>query len=369
MKNSTQIKKHRSKKLVKEKIDINSLLKENKLLKNRILQNSNSFFSQAHFFQSLLTLNEIHLLQSIVESSVHFLNADRVSLYKYIPEENIFKIFSFFDSREGVEVNSEGSENDRILHLVKKSKSSLTIREILNNKKVYELWQSTKCKSLVYSPIFIGTLFWGILTIDAIKFHNLNIETIKNANILTRLIGLALKNVKNYQKLIAEKNHVRSKLLSEHQQFLKSLNFEFKRARRTNLPLSLISVVLESKDSSNSLSQERISLMSIIRKICEKNLREVDMIFEDEKKDRLWIILPITNFNGLSFIMERLNLNIYLDLAKQSNYFSCFGFCSMDESIKQPKQMIQICNESHQLHRTVRSLINEKKENSSINET
>jgi hypothetical protein len=60
--------------------------------------------------------------------------------------------------------------------------------------------------------------------------------------------------------------------------------------------------------------------------------------------------------------MERLNHIINMDIAGQTNFSNYFGFCSLDESIKQPKQMIETCNESYQLHRSVRSLLIEKKE-------
>ena len=67
---------------------LESLIKENSLLKKRVLDTPKTFFSQANFFSNLITLNEIQLIQSVVESTVNFQSANQASLYKYEKTSN-----------------------------------------------------------------------------------------------------------------------------------------------------------------------------------------------------------------------------------------------------------------------------------------
>lgn len=341
---------------------LTSLQRENELFQKRILEKTNTFFTQAQFFGSLLTLNEIQLIQSFVESAAHFLNANQVSYYQYNSKENHFTKSASYHRSKGLKIDYNGSINDRLLLLIRESRSVLSIREILHNEMLHKIWKSSESKALIYCPIFYENHFFGILAIDEIKFFHLNRETIKDAGIVAKLSALAIKNIKLHQRSISEKKIVQSKQLTEYQQFLKALNYEFKRAGRGELPLSLILIVLENRNHKNKLDDKGILLAQRIKKSCQKNLRDIDLNFGGDTPGTFWAILPITDFSGLAYVMERLNLVLNMDLAGQSNYLCHFGFSSLDQGIKQPKQMIETCKESFHLHRTVRMLLYNKKE-------
>lgn len=335
---------------------------ENELLKRRILETSETFFSQAQFFNSLLTLNEIHLIQGLVEASAQFLNASKTSFYQFKTKDSSFTKSASFHKTDGLQLEIEASMKDKILFLIRESQTIITIREILHNEKLYELWRHSTSKALLYCPLFFGKNFMGILTVDEIKFHLINQQTVKNLLVISKLAAAAYKNVKSHQRMIAEKKQIQTQVLSEYQEFLKTLNFEFKRARRIELQLSLIYVVLESRKENDIFDKEGMVLIKKIRTSCKKNLREIDLLYDDITPGRFWILLPMTDFNGLAYVLERLNLLINMDLASQSHYFCHLGFSSMDQEIKLPKQMMITCKESYQLHRTVRALLNKKKE-------
>ena len=346
----------------KKNNDRKEVQQENELLKKRILETSDTFFSQAQFFNSLLTLNEIHLIQGVVESSTKFLNASRTSFYQFSRKDLSFSKSASFSITDGLQVEADACTKDRILYLIKESRSILTIREILHNEILYKHWQSSISKALLYCPIFLGKHFIGILTIDEIKFHHLNRQTVKNLMVISKLTASAFKNVKGHQRIIAEKNKVQSQVLSEYQDFLKTFNLEFKRAHRNELQLSLIYIVLEARTKDQVFNKEGIELIEIIKSSCKKNLREIDLFFDDTTPGRCWILLPMTDFSGLAFVLERINLLINMDLASQSNYLCHLGFSSFDQEIKQPKQMMETCKESFHLHRTVRTLLNKNKD-------
>jgi transcriptional regulator with GAF, ATPase, and Fis domain len=335
---------------------------ENELLKKRILETSDTFFSQAQFFNSLLTLNEMHLIQAVVESSAQFLNASRTSFYQFCIKDHSFTKSVSYSKTEGLQLEVESCDTDRILNLIKESRSILTIREILHNEMLYKQWQSSISKALLYCPIFLGKHFIGILTVDKIKFHHLNRQTVKNLMVISKLTASAFKNVRDHHRIIAEKNKVQSQILSEYQDFLKTFNLEFKRAHRNELQLSLIYIVLESRTKDQVFNKEGVELIKKIKSSCKKNLREIDLFFDDMTPGRCWILLPMTDFSGLAFVLERLNLLINMDLASQSNYLCHLGFSSFDQEIKQPKQMMETCKESFHLHRTVRTLLTKNKE-------
>ena len=339
-----------------------SLQRENELLQKRILEKPITFFTQAQFFESLLTLNEIQFIQSFVESAAHFLKANRVTFYQFKSRGNHFTKPASYHFSDGLTIDSNTAINDRLLLLIKESQSVLSIKEILHNEMLYKIWQSSESKALIYCPVFYNNYFFGILTIDEIKFHHLNRETIKDTNIAAKLSALALKNIRLHQRLISDNSLVESKHLTEYQQFLKSLNYEFKRARRNELPLSLILIVLENRNDKIKIDKAGINLAQRIKKSCKKNLREIDLNFDSDTPGKYWIILPLTDFSGLAYVLERLNLILNMDLSGQSNYLCHFGFSSLDQEIKQPKQMIETCKESFQLHRTVRMLLYKKKE-------
>ncbi|HDL17632.1 MAG TPA: hypothetical protein ENH29_01095 [Bacteroidetes bacterium] len=337
------------------------LSREKKLLEKRILETSETFYSQVQFFESLLTLNEIQLMQSIVESTTKFLRANRVSFYQYNSVQNEFMKTASFHYSAGLSLPNE-RVTDKVLFLIKQSQTILSIREIVHNKLLYKLWQKSNSKALIYGPVFSGKRFIGILAIEEINFFRLHRQTIKNVGGLCRLIALAIRNVRSHQKIISERNLVQSKLLTEYQQFLKTLNFEFKRANRNDLQLSLIYVVFEGTKQRGADEKTKSSLTRQIKKNCQKNLREIDLFFDDDEPGRFWVLLPMTDFNGLAYVLERLNLLVSMDLASQADYICHLGFSSLDHEIKHPKQMIETCKESYRLHRKVRSLLNKQRE-------
>lgn len=345
----------------KEISQLKELREENELLEKRILETSETFYSQVQFFESLLTLNEIQLMQSIVEAATKFLRANRVSFYQYNSGQNAFVKTASFHYSGGLSLSNE-SVTDKVLFLIKESQTILSIREIIHNKLLYKMWQKSKSKALIYGPVFSGKRFIGILAIEEIKFFRLHRQTIKNVGVLCRLIALAIRNVRSHQKIISERNLVQSRLLTEYQQFLKTLNFEFKRANRNDLQLSLIYVVLEETKKRQTDETTKNGLTRKIKKNCQKNLREIDLLFDDDEPGRFWVLLPMTDFNGLAYVLERLNLLVSMDLASQSDYICHLGFSSLDHEIKHPKQMIETCRESYQLHRKVRSLLNKQRE-------
>ena len=81
------------------------------------------------------------------------------------------------------------------------------------------------------------------------------------------------------------------------------------------------------------------------------------MLFADDTPGRFWIVLPHTDFSGLAYVMERLNLLVHIDLAEQSNLACRFGFSFLEPEITLPKQMMFACQESLKLHRTVEEII------------
>ncbi len=341
--------------------DLVFLKQENTLLKKRIAELPETFITQSQYFATLLTLNEIQLVQGMVESVAQFLRANQVSFYQFSPSSGLFSRITRYQRSKGLVLDTQLQVADRLLSLIRESRSELSIREILHNEMLYQIWQKSASKALIYCPVVAGKQFIGIITIDEIRFVDLNRQTISNCKAAAELAAQAFINVKAHQSLLAEKNAIQAKLLPEYQQFLKTLNFEFKRAQRNNLPLSLLLIVLEPSNDKTPVTKDGIHLAERLQQNCKKNLREVDIVFADDLPTRFWVILPMTDFNGLAHVMERLNLIIHMDIAGQSAYLCYFGFSSQDQEIKQPKQMIESCKESYKLHRTVRQLLNQKK--------
>jgi len=59
--------------------------------------------------------------------------------------------------------------------------------------------------------------------------------------------------------------------------------------------------------------------------------------------------------------MERINVIVKMDLADQTLFTCHFGFSSSHPGLQQPRQMVQACQDSLQLHKTVSELVHRKK--------
>ncbi len=337
-----------------------ALKRQNEILRRRIQEMPETFFSQAKFFECYLTLNEIQLIHGLVESLSKFLHAKQASFYQYSKNNKAFYCVARYNTHQGWEVNASQEAKDRILYLILESTSTLSIREILHNDMLYKIWGQSDSKALIYCPVYQGKQFFGILTIDELPVQHLNRQTVRNAKTAAKLAGLAFRNIRAYQKLLVQRNKAQSQLLTEYQQFLRSFNMEFKRAQRNQIPLSLLLIAIEPQRVGSSLKVPPELFMRIKESI-RKNLREIDMVYEDDHPGLLWVILPHTDFNGLAYVMERLNLIIHLDLAEQADFSCRFGFSFIQSDYQMPKQMLYACQESLQLHRTVEEIIARKK--------
>ncbi|HHM24404.1 MAG TPA: hypothetical protein ENJ23_05105 [Bacteroidetes bacterium] len=344
---------------------VEHLKQEVQLLRERILNTQETFVTNAKVFEPFLTLNEIQLIHGTAEALAPFLHANRVSIFRYSAGTKKFRCAARYSQSKGW--ISRGSEpvQDRILQLLLESRSALTIREILNNEMLFKIWKDSASKALIYAPIASGQQFYGVLTIDELPAIHLHRQTVQNAVTAAKLMALAFRNIDAHHALLLERNEAQSKLLSEYQQFLRSFNLEFKRAKRNLLPLSLLYVAVEplKQDQGAPASEE---LIQRVKSGMRKNLREVDLLFEDDQKGRFWIVLPHTDFNGLAYVMERLNLLVHIELADQPHLACRFGFSFLQPEIELPKQMLLACQESLQLHRTVEEIISSRQRNTAV---
>lgn len=344
-----------------EQIDCTSIIQENTLLKRRVLDTPKTFFSQATFFENLITLNEIQLVQSVVESSTNFLSANQVSLYKYEKHARRFSLTSRYNRSTGLQLGSHENIEDRIFYLITEAKRTLTIREISRNKKLYQLWQNSTTKAMVYSPIYFEDELIGVLTIDDIDWLHFHRDTVRNIEVISKLTGHAFRNITAHQSLLAQNNSDDSSEFTEFHRFLKEFNSEFKRAIRNKIPLSVLLVSLEVIHSEHSTEEPDPVMAHSFKESCLNNLREVDLLFEGEKSGQLWVVLPFTDFDGLSYVMERINLITKMDLSDQAQFACHFGFSSLYPGLQKPRQMITACQDSLQLHKTVSELVYIKK--------
>ena len=341
------------------------LEQQNQMLRKRILETRETFVSQAPVFEAFLTLNEIQLIHGVLESLTRLFRARQLSFYRYDEKTRQFRQAARFHSEQGWFSRGNMPLSDRLLFLILESRSVLTVREILNNEMLLKIWKSSPSRGLIYAPVFHGRQFFGVLTIDEIPPYHLNRQTVQNARAAAKLMALAFTNISAHQALLLERNNIQSKILTEYQQFLRSFNLEFKRARRNNLPLSLLHIAIEPA-SPRSMAKPPEELITRIRQNIRKNLREVDLLFADDLPGRFWVVLPHTDFSGLAYVMERLNLLIHFDLAEQHNIACRFGFSFLEPDISLPKQMMLACQESLKLHRTVEEILAAKQKKSSV---
>lgn len=330
---------------------------ENTILRRRIQSQTQSFFLHATFLESLLTLNEIQMFQGVVESATHLLSADQVSLYQIKKGSDSFYLTSRFHRRSGLKLRPQPAGDDRILNQCIKQRKPVSILQIGRDKDLLSNWQGAGSRAMIYCPIYHENLFIGVLTVDEIEFHHLNRETVRNLQTIASLTGLAYRNIRAHETLLTNREEQETDRFSSYLQFLKSLNTEFKRAKRNQVPLSLLSLSVETGLRDDHHEQAPAALAETIKQGCRSNLREVDMMYQGEQPGQLWIILPFTDFDGLSHVMERLNIITREDLSSHADYSCHMGFSSIYDGIKQPKQMIDACLESLLLHRTVCELV------------
>lgn len=340
---------------------LESLIKENSLLKKRVLDTPKTFFSQANFFSNLITLNEIQLIQSVVESTVNFQSANQASLYKYEKTSNKFHLAARHHHSTGLQLESNSSIDDRILFLISEAKRTITIQEIYRNNKLYQLWQNSFSKAMLYSPIYNEDELIGILTIDDIEFFRLHRDTVRDMQVIAKLTGLLYRNILVHQSLLTNNKTSNSEDNTKYPNFLITINNEFKRANRNQLPLSIMLIAMEANSEEQAQLLPESSLLEQIKSSCLENLRDVDYLFDGDEAGQFWVILPFTNFDGLCYVMERINVIVKMDLADQTLFTCHFGFSSSHPGLQQPRQMVQACQDSLQLHKTVSELVHRKK--------
>jgi diguanylate cyclase (GGDEF)-like protein len=154
------------------------------------------------------------------------------------------------------------------------------------------------------APIMDGMQPVGVLAIEKIPFHKLTPHTLRVLTLLADWCGSSLATAKTFSEtksLLIEDEITSAYTYS----FLKErLEEEFSRARRYNLPLSLI--VLQVEDFGSYEEEKGWEILRLACSLLRTLLRKIDMIFLGENAGQLILILPCTPAEGAKIVSRKL---------------------------------------------------------------
>lgn len=195
-----------------------------------------------------------------------------------------------------------------IAGMVAKNGESIIVNNPAEDKRFIEIARHKKIKSLICVPLKIKEEVIGVISL-ANKFkEDIFMENDKMfLEMLSTPLAMAIENAQLYEMAITDE----LSSLYAYRYFKYILSYEFKRAKRYNLPLSLIFLDIDHfkniNDKFGHLAGDEV--IKTISKILRDNVREIDIPCRYGGEE-FAIILPQTNKDGAEQLAERIRKKI-----------------------------------------------------------
>ncbi len=340
---------------LKEQLEVVIQIKEE--LENRLLGQQDTINSLYQAAKALETLEENEFYQALTRMTARFTGATKVSFYLIdYPNDQIRCVarFGWEDTEENVPFTQKLGEG--IFALVLKENRILTIKEISENPDQLELWEKSPEKAYVYTPISMGSVIIGILTVDEVPFLKLNISTVRTLSLIAELAVPALKNIIHYQDLqnMVQIDPVTG--LAKYTAFLEDAEIEFKKAARYHLDFALLHFQIDGLDTVEKQYGHPavVETLKWFAQHLKPMLRSMDILANGEHPGEFYLALPITDSEGMLEVIERISA-WFEDTRRQFEWGSDlqlhYGAVAYHPTIKSLEHMLRLVKHSLRINK------------------
>ena len=291
---------------LKEQLEVVIQIKEE--LENRLVGQQDTINSLYQAAKALETLEEAEFYQALTKLTARFTGATKVSFYLIdYPNDQIRCVARFGWEDEEKEPFTQ-KLGEGIFALVLQENRILTIKEISENPEQLEKWEHSPEKAYVYTPISMGSVIIGILTVDEVPFLKLNISMVRTLSLIAELAVPALKNIIHFQDLqnMVQIDPVTG--LEKYEAFLEDAEIEFKKAARYHLDFSVLHFQIEGLDTIEK-DHGHTAVVETLKWFAQHlrpMLRSMDILATGERPGEFFLALPMTDSEGMLEVIERI---------------------------------------------------------------
>ncbi len=282
--------------------------------------------------------------QVLADSLVRITKAQKWTLFSV--EENVLV---------SIESNSEAGakkiplKDDPFLQMVCRLGRLLTMPEIARSSKLYHMWKQSQHRGLLYLPVFQNKRLRYLVSIDKMPFYLFHNHTIQMVNSVLQMAEFSQDFLEQQKQSQKSPQPLWQQELQSAQNFLNTLQHEFRRARRFQSSFSLIGIHIRlHQDFKGNDVQEALS--HYIR----AEIRELDQFYFDRPRQIMWVILPFTGFPEMSVVLNRIDEKLSrLDERPFSEASFDYGFSIFEAEMDSPKVMLKQVVEIMQIHNKI----------------
>ncbi len=295
--------------------ELKSVVLVNEEYQDRILGQQNSLIS---LYSTLVTLNSLDLesiYENIVEAVIKFSGAGKCSLWEYRREQHELGLLSSH-GWSGPEKNEGNtiSDKDNLIGWVARNNALFSVKMLHKYANLKELDNK---QSLITVPVTIENRVWGVINIEEMPFVKYNLYSEQLIVMISDLAAPMVGNAIRFGKLTKEGEvHPVTRLQSINEMFV-VLSEEFKTARNTNLPLSLVLVELNNATELLERYSDK-DVLSLIREISDMVVKVSQghaINFQYKETFQFAIILPSMDYDGAAMfclsLLEKHGANKY----------------------------------------------------------
>jgi diguanylate cyclase (GGDEF)-like protein len=184
----------------------------------------------------------------------------------------------------------------------------------------------------------------GILQVEKLPFLKFNHNTIRMTALLADWCGAAVANARTYQS--AEDGNISDPSTGayKYRYFQTRFEEEFGRARRYNLPLSLL--VLDLLDFQQIADAEKEKFLPVFTGLVRQHVRNVDLLFHDQTGSRYYLVLTNTPLKGAEVALKKITREIeafkFKPYPDQERHLALTSRAAqLDEKMGSPEELVK----------------------------
>ncbi len=279
---------------IKTKFDV--LREAKQEIDTRIISQENTLGTLYEAAQGLRTLNQESIFPAVLEILRDFMSVEDCSVY--LLEGDEFKLNTAI--RHGKSILPDRMPyTEGLMGIAAEDKRAVSIKDVATA-------HMAPSGIIISAPILADNLkhVVGVLNVEKMPFMKFNSDSVRVAGLVADWCGSSIENATLFKdtkdKLIADE------MIDAYtyDYFKRRLREEFIRSRRYELDLSLI--LLEFPSMENASDEGREEVLMAFSMILKNQIREIDILFLNNKPGSFFLILPTTPPAGARVVVKNI---------------------------------------------------------------
>ena len=281
--------------------EYNALVKYKEKKDSEIISQEDTFSSLYKAQEKINSLNESEIYPPLINILKNYLSVKAASIYIIAEDKTKLKRVA--------ELNSDSKQDFQKSFII----DTEPIKEILQKGRILcvnDLIKRTELVSFFKDKIMCAPIRGarnrplGVIIINKIPFNRLTLQTYQMLKNISDRCGASIEKARVYQltrqKMVLDENTGALTFSYLQERF----NEEFSRARRYGYTLSILIFEIQSFYGCEIKIQQKILVM--FKKIIEKKLRNIDLLFHGKDRSRFILALPNTPIWGSRTVRDKL---------------------------------------------------------------